>query len=520
MGAAEAFADGNRLFRDDLYWAALLRYQQAADAGMDTPLLHYNIGVTHYRARQYRRAADAFTKAAESPQLEVLAWYNLGVTAWADNDPAAALRWLRRARDQERSKRISKLADEATELVRREVRLAREAAEPEEESEAGEEPAREPERNPRPFSEFDVFARVGFGSDDNAYRTPAESYVDVSDPDTPVPIDPVVQSGSFVPVSLSAAYLINSFEHESFFARYRGFGRFYADEELQNADEFSQELAIGTEYAKDRESRSSRVFSAFSIARHEETFFYPDNGEARLNDDVDIGDRYSYLRYGPELWTRQSWDRLTFRLWARAQLWNYENVEEVPEYDHEYFQVGSYLQYRFTETSLLRLSAEGRMRTFSDRPSFSLDGTQPITNPAVEYYYVDYGLTARQRLTGSLWLGVSYVLTDRSDEYVGYNDYTLDTFGAEISLALGNRLEVDARALYRIYDFTNAYAYNNPAAGRRTLESADGHIGIRYTMPWNLRLVGDVTYSDVTSNDARIAYERMQFLLSLEWNYE
>ena len=47
--AGELFADGNRLFRDDLYWAALLRYRQAGEAGMDTPLLHYNTGVAHYK---------------------------------------------------------------------------------------------------------------------------------------------------------------------------------------------------------------------------------------------------------------------------------------------------------------------------------------------------------------------------------------------------------------------------------------------------------------------------------------
>ena len=50
MTAREYFADGNRLFRDDLYWAALLRYRQAAEGGLDTPLLHYNTGVAHYRA--------------------------------------------------------------------------------------------------------------------------------------------------------------------------------------------------------------------------------------------------------------------------------------------------------------------------------------------------------------------------------------------------------------------------------------------------------------------------------------
>ena len=35
MTAYETFQDGNRLFRDDLYWAALLRYRQAAEAGLN-----------------------------------------------------------------------------------------------------------------------------------------------------------------------------------------------------------------------------------------------------------------------------------------------------------------------------------------------------------------------------------------------------------------------------------------------------------------------------------------------------
>jgi len=33
MSAQDLFDDGNRLFRDDLYWAALLRYEQASEAG-------------------------------------------------------------------------------------------------------------------------------------------------------------------------------------------------------------------------------------------------------------------------------------------------------------------------------------------------------------------------------------------------------------------------------------------------------------------------------------------------------
>ena len=43
---------------------------------------------------------------------------------------------------------------------------------------------------------------------------------------------PEVQEGMFIPVTLDAKYVINSFEHESFFGSYRMVGRFYQDELL------------------------------------------------------------------------------------------------------------------------------------------------------------------------------------------------------------------------------------------------------------------------------------------------
>ena len=98
--ASELFADGNRLFRDDLYWAALLRYRQASDAGMDTPLLHYNTGVAHYKAQQYDRARESLLESSRYGPLQPISHYNLGLNAYAQGDIDAALRWFRRARDQ------------------------------------------------------------------------------------------------------------------------------------------------------------------------------------------------------------------------------------------------------------------------------------------------------------------------------------------------------------------------------------------------------------------------------------
>lgn len=516
QSAPDAFADGNRLFREDLYWAALLRYDQAEDAGMSGPLLEFNRGVAHYKAGQYRRAAAAFEKATASPQLVVLAQYNLGLTAYADGDNATALRWFRRVRDQEASRSLENLASEAIERIRRDVMVV----EIESEDEEPELVVRELDREPRPFSELELYARAGFGGDDNVYRTPASSYVDRTDPAAPVQVDPLVQSGSFVPVRLGAKYLINSFENESFFLRYRGEGRFYSGEELANANEYSNEIGIGTEYRKERGERLSRLFSAFTIAGHDETFYDPDTGESRLIDEVDVDDRYSYLRYGPEIWTRQSWERFSLRLWGKAQLWNYENTDEVPEYDHEFFRAGGFMQYRFTRTSLLRLYVEGMQRNFSDRPAFSLDGTQVIGNENLQYSYGSVGAVARQRITGGFWFGVKYEFTQRIDQYVGYNDYSRDGFGAELHVRLGDRFDLDVDAMYRNYDFENAYAYHNPAAGRKTLETATGAARLTYDLPWDLHLVGNYRYTDVSSNDERIAYERNVFMLSLEWQYE
>lgn len=506
--ADESFADGNRLFRDDLYWAALLRYRQAAEAGMNTPLLYFNSGVAHYKAGQHKRANDALLKASKSSQLRVISHYNLGLNSYAAGNNDEALRWFRRARDQEQSARLRELAIKAIARIRGQERAADTVTIHAQEM-AG----------PKPFTELLFYASGGFGTDTNVYRSPANRYIDLSNRNQPVIVDPIVQSGTFIPVRLGAKFSVNSFEHESFFAGYRMTGKFYPEEELKNADEYSHELSFGTEYRRKKENRDSRIFSAFTVAQHHETYFDPDDGAERSNGGTSIGDRLSYVRYGPQIRTRQSWRRFSFSLWGKAQLWNYERTAAVPEYDHEYFRFGGLAQYRFTSTSLLRLSAESYHRNFSDRPSYELDGTQPLGTPTVEYAYLDFSISARQRLTRRSWFGVKYVRTERTDGYVGYNDFTRDGYGLEFSLRAGESFRIKADTTYRVYNFTNAFAFNNPIAGRKTLETLFGTITASMDFSWNLSLVGEYAYKEVVSNDIRIQYDRSQFMLSLQWNY-
>ena len=225
LTSSEIFADGNRLFRDDLYWAALLRYRQAYEAGMDTPLLHYNTGVAHYRAGQYIRARTSLLKAAQDPGLRVISQYNLGLNAYAAGNIDEALNWFRQARDQEQRADIRKLAIIAISRLQSEKReddvlLAR-----------VEKRATKPE-----FTNFDLTAFIGFGTDDNVFRAPSQDYIDFADPALPL-VSPEVVSGAFVPIDLQLRYSINSLKYESFYGAYRVAGRLYQDKELENADE-------------------------------------------------------------------------------------------------------------------------------------------------------------------------------------------------------------------------------------------------------------------------------------------
>lgn len=505
QSADSSFEDGNRLFRDDLYWAALLRYRQAADAGMDTPLLHYNTGVAHYRAKQHIRARAALLKAAQSPGLRVLSHYNLGLNAYAAGDVDDALRWFRQARDQEENAEISRLAR---------IAIARLQAL---EANADTVLARVEKRaEERKLAELDLTARVGFGNDDNVFRTPKQDYIDFADPDLPL-VTPVAVSGAFIPVDFAAKYSVNSFKFENFFGQYRLTGRYYQDKELDNANEFSHEVRFGSEFRRKTDTRDRRVYSAFTIAQHDETYYDPDNGIQREVNGELIDDRLNYVRYGPEMMFQQAHAKLSYGLRIKGQLWNYATTDVVPEYDHEYFQFGANLQYRFTSTSLVRLTVDKSSRRFGDRPSFDLNGQLLITNPTVRYDYLEAGLVARQRITSKMWFGFSYERSERTDRYVGYNDYTRDEYGFDFQWRVGQRFRMDLNGYYRNYNYPNAFAFHNPIAGVKTLEGVGGNLLASYRMTRGLSIVAEAIIRESTSTDTRIGYDRALFSLGVTW---
>jgi len=505
MTADQYFADGNRLFRDDLYWAALLRYSQAAEGGIDTPLLHYNTGVAHYRAGQHIRAREHLLRAVSDPTLRDAAHYNLGLNAYALGETEEALRWFRLARDQNANPKLQKFAVVAI------ARIRIERDQPTDFEVLVEE--REEKRN---FTDLELHATVGYGNDSNIFRSPDLPYIDLADPTRPV-VFPEVKSGAFVPVSFSAKYKINSLPFEGFYGKYRLVGRYYPDEEFENANEYLHELSFGSEYRRKDESRDRRVHSAFSVAQNDEVYYDPDDGQPRDVGGVVVEDRMNYLRYGPEFSARQSGEKLAFGLRAKGQLWNYEEAGTLPEYDHEYFLFSAYGQYKFTSTSLLRLTADYYSRRYGDRPAFDLDGQQRIGNPNIRYDYAAVTLRARQRLGRNMWFGFDIQRTERTDQHAGYNDYTRDSFGFEFRWSPGRRFDLEATGSYRLYDYPNAFAFHEPTAGRKTQESIVGELLASYRVTRNISIVAEAELRERVSNDIRIQYDRSRYLIGVRW---
>lgn len=506
MSATQYFEDGNRLFRDDLYWAALLRYRQAGEEGLDSAVLHYNTGVAHYRAGQHIRARDSLQKALQDPSLRIAAQYNLGLNAYAAGNTEEALRWFRLVRDQNRNKKLQTYAVVAISRIR-----DAEARTDEVEIQVAE------RKKKRAFTDLELHARVSFGHDDNVFRSPDQLYNDFSDPNLPL-IRPEVKSGAYMPLSFGAKYRINSLPFEGFYGAYRLSGRYYQDKELENANEYLHEVSFGSDYRRKEGSRERQVNSAFKIAQHDQTYYDPDNGAARSVGGVLIDDRLNYLRYGPELSLRQAHERFSIGAKFKGQLWNYEKIDDaVPEYDHEYFLARLYGQYKFTDSSLLRLTAEAYSRRFGDRPAFDLDGRQRFGNPDIRYDYLSLGLRARQRITDNMWFGFDIERTERTDQYVGYNDYSRDSFGFEFHWTYGDRFELETEAVYSLYDYPNAFAFHNPVIGPKLQEFADASVIATYRMTRNLSLVGEALYRETISNDIRIQYERRQYVLGVRW---
>ena len=506
--AAELLAEGNSLVRSGVYRTALLRYREAAAAGLDTPLLHYNLGVVRYELGDFPEAADEFARATAEPALAALASYNRGLALRAAGDATGATAAFNAAADAADDRDLRRLAESAAE--------SRPAAGPQE--------ARVPRRFDRDVAaaderigELQLTAAARIGQDDNVYRTPAGAYVDLADPLQPT-VTPVVQAASFMPAELHAAYVLgNEAGDTEFLFRYDLDGAFY-DAEFSNANEIDQLFSMGADIVLgERERRRRTLATEFYVSTHTETNYDPDNGLEREIDGDDISNRFSYKGSGIRGEYEQTLGRVTWGFDLRFERNEYGRTEPVANFDHDYFYTGIDIDYAFSDVMTLRLGLRQYRTLFDTRPARDLNGELLDTNPAQEYAHLGVQLGVTRRLGAAIDLKADYLRLERTDEFVGYYDYAQDGLRFGAAFRPSARFDIELAAVARSYDYPRAFAFHVAAGGPRELEELGLSLEAEFQVTRRLTLWAELDSLDVTSTDARAEYLRTQTMLGVEW---
>ena len=108
----ELFAAGTAAFADGRYEQALESFKAAEAAGLDTTALRYNLGVTYFKLKRYRKARQHFEDLTTTPEVAALAHYNLGRVALEQGDPSTARKQFQITYRTATDEKLRALADE------------------------------------------------------------------------------------------------------------------------------------------------------------------------------------------------------------------------------------------------------------------------------------------------------------------------------------------------------------------------------------------------------------------------
>lgn len=518
-----SYREGVRLSEAGLHYLARRHYLQAAEWGLETPALYFRLGVVQHRTRHLDEAREALLRVTDDAEFGARACYHLGLIAHEQRSPEQALEWLHRAVERAGDPAFAATARDTREQL---LALYRNETGPEEPVYRRMGPDDPPEQY------WSLALSLGYGYDDNIYRTPAEPYEDLTRPGAPV-TDPFIQSWGYTPVEFSAGVSVNTFEGERFFAVYDFDGIYYRDDQLDNADRKSHRLSVGTHYRRSTEHGEREARGVFELRHYRRNDLDPLDGFGREFEGESIEERYHAWHVGPTLMLAEQRGRLRYGASFTGEIHDHDNYptvpdfdrldrdyegnDFVPQYDHEFYSGTLHASYLLWSATTLTAEASYYTRRYAERPAQDLDGAVVAGAPPLEHRYTALGGSVTQQLFDALTLRAGYARTDRMDRHLGYDDYIRDAFWAGARLGLGDRFSLDARAEYRDYFYPAAWAFDTPAGGPLQTEMLLATLTAEYRLFERILIYADAELQDLSSTDPRLTWDRRLVSLGLRW---
>ena len=487
--ADAAFEKGNEAFRNGSYVTALASYNDALVNGKNTPRLHYNMGLAHFRLEQYAEARQAFTESAKDERTAALSYYHLGVLAHKAGDNDAAASWFNMTRRSTDSERLRDMSIEALGTIGAPPML------------------------------FDIMLSAGFGNDSNAFRAPNEPYTDFSQ-DPPVLVTPIEQSGSYVPIRIGLQLVNPTSARSSFLASYRHRGDYYTDSALENANIADHRVSLGLQrYLSDSRSEARQFNADIEIRNHAETNVDRDDGLDRFDDGVSIADRFDYNSVGTSFELKNYLGETRYELDAGFTQRDYEDVPTASSYDLSQFWFRGTLKYPLGNRSRVKFGAAYFVRSFDERRSRDLTGDSSGDNPTLEYGYQMIELGIRHRFSRRVVTEFTYSRTNRTDEFVGYNDYDRDRIEWETDFEISDKFSMSFDLDYRDQQYPNAFAFNDPAQAAKEYQDTEVSVGATYRLTDQLAVRANFRSDSVESSDPRGEYDRQRTRIGIYWRF-
>jgi len=501
--AAALFKQGKNAFLSGDAATAIDLFKRADAAGFADPVLFFNLGVAQYRTGRHEAARDAFLTASATPKLAPLSFYNLGLVARKLGDDRDARAWFNQARHHPRaSEKLRTLSRKAQATLAGRSTYKRPIAYTNLEK-------------PKLSDHLQLALNSGFATDSNVYRSPSESYVDLSDPAAPT-VDPVVQSATYIPLEARAEFRWGIHEDSHFAVRYALNGRFYSGAEFSNANEVEHQLSLGGAVNRTTKRGAVRWRSHFVVTRSNEQAYDRDDGQAQFVGAQDVSNRFSRTKFGPKVYYHRDIGRLGFGLKLDASITRYEETLDYLDLTHERYLGGVHLSFKPLARTLVQLSGDYYQRLYADRAAKDINGIRFTSNENLEYHYQNLGLTVRQQLWRSVLLGFDYRYTRREDVFAHYDDYDRHTGRVYLRFRKG-RLATRGSFTYQTYDFPNAFAFDNVVAGERSLETSFGQLEVEFTVTRRFAITIEAIVNVVKSSDPRAEYDRNRVSAGLTW---
>lgn len=509
----DVYRNAQAEFRAGNYAEAAKLFMAADKAGHDDPVLFYNAGVAYFRLGEFERAEAAFASAAAFDRLAPMAYYNLGLIARREDDFKNAQGWFRQAaRHPESSVRLKQLSRQASASLPTVQRTRPGVYD------------QEPDARLMDFLRFSFNA--GYGTDSNVFRAPKASYVDLSQPGAPL-VEPLVQSGSFVPLDADLEFRWAPYEHGHFSVRYDFDGRVYTKKEQKNANAFRNRFSFGGRVHIPKERGYQYFRSFFAITRYDENYYDRTDGSDILIGTTNIADRFKRTKFGPHIYYHRQRGRFGYGLRAEAFLNKYDNkFEDEPEprgsldyldLTHEQYQLGAHASFKVLKHTDLRFSYKRYRRDYTRRLAKAADGVRYASNDNLQFDFQDMGLKLSQDLGRRVGVSLAYQYTQRTDNFEAYDDYDRHSGLASIDFR-HRRLNAEAGVVYRTYDFPNGFAFDQPIGGEKTLERMFAFFEASVRIRQRFHLMLNAELDAVDSTDPRSAYDRNLLSVGMSWS--